>query len=186
MRYFASYESPYGNMLVVASTEALVGLYFVGQKYFPRHNPEWREDADAAPIAQTIRELDEYFGGERTRFDVPLAPHGTSFQRAVWKGIASVPYGETITYGELARRAGFPGNARAAGAATGQNPIGVIVPCHRIVGANGSLTGYAGGLDKKRALLALEAEHAAHDLLRPAGTSARKARSPSDSRGRQF
>lgn len=165
MRYFASYQSPCGDMLVVANLEALVGLYFVGQKYFPRPDPEWREDARVAPIAQTLRELDEYFAGKRRHFEVPLAPHGTSFQRAVWKGIASVPYGETITYGELARRAGAPGNARAAGAATGQNPIGVIVPCHRIIGANGSLTGYAGGLDKKRALLALEAGQQQESLI---------------------
>ena len=99
----------------------------------------------------------EYFAGKRTRFSVTLAPHGTPFQRSVWKAISSVGFGKTITYAELARRAGRPGSARAAGAATGRNPIGIIVPCHRIVGSNGSLTGYAGGLAKKRALLALEA-----------------------------
>ena len=97
---------------------------------------------------------------EVTRFIVPLAPGGTEFQRAVWRGISSVPIGETITYGELARRAGAEGSARAAGAATGRNPIGVIVPCHRIVGADGSLTGYAGGLETKKKLLALEAQAA--------------------------
>ncbi len=94
--------------------------------------------------------------GERKRFELELAPEGTPFQRSVWKAISTVSFGQTVTYAELARRAGHPGSARAAGAATGRNPIGVIVPCHRIVGADGSLTGYAGGLDVKRALLALE------------------------------
>jgi methylated-DNA-[protein]-cysteine S-methyltransferase len=169
MRYFAPYQSPLGDMLLVATTEALAGLYFIGQKYFPRLDPAWQKAADAEPIRKTLDELDDYFAGRRTRFDVPLAPHGTPYQHAIWKAIASVEYGETITYGELARRSGFPGNARAAGAATGQNPIGIIVPCHRIIGSNGNLTGYAGGLDKKRALLALEAEHASPGLFQRIG-----------------
>jgi methylated-DNA-[protein]-cysteine S-methyltransferase len=117
---------------------------------------DWQRDARHAPIRQAKRELAEYFGGRRRRFSVKLAPQGTPFQRAVWKAIAQVGFGRTIAYAELARRAGRPGSARAAGAATGRNPIGIIVPCHRIVGSNGSLTGYAGGLAKKRALLALE------------------------------
>jgi len=100
--------------------------------------------------------LAEYFGGERKRFETSLAPEGTPFQRSVWKAISTVDFGQTITYRELARRAGLPRSVRAAGAATGRNPITIIVPCHRIVGSNGSLTGYAGGLDRKRALLALE------------------------------
>lgn len=158
MRYYTSYQSPLGNMLLVSSGEALLGLYFTGQKYFPRVQNEWTENADIAPLRQTMRDLDRYFAGKCMRFDVPLAPHGTTFQHAIWKAIASVEYGETISYSELARRASFAGSPRAAGTATGQNPIGIIVPCHRIVGANGSLTGYAGGLDKKRALLALEAD----------------------------
>lgn len=166
MRYSASYQSPLGEMLLVASADALIGLYFAGQKYFPRVGDSWQTNTEAAPLRATAGELDRYFAGERVRFSVPLAPFGSPFQRAIWKAIASVGYGETITYGELARRAGCPGNARAAGAATGQNPIGIIVPCHRIIGANGNLTGYAGGLDKKRALLALEAENAPGGLLR--------------------
>src|SRR5690606_3991900 len=101
------------------------------------------------------RELAEYFSGKRERFEMTLAPEGTPFQRSVWKAIFAVGFGETITYRELAQRAGCPGSARAAGTATGRNPLSVIVPCHRIVGSNGSLTGYAGGLDRKRALLAL-------------------------------
>ncbi|MGP1677153.1 MAG: methylated-DNA--[protein]-cysteine S-methyltransferase [Burkholderiales bacterium] len=156
MRYYDFYESPHGPMLLVADGEGLSGVYFNGQKYHPQIASQWRRDAGHAPLRQAKRELAEYFGGERKRFDAPLAPEGTAFQRSVWKAISSVGYGETITYGELAKRAGCPGSARAAGAATGRNPIGVIVPCHRIVGSNGSLTGYAGGLDRKRALLALE------------------------------
>ena len=156
MYYYDYYQSPRGRMLLVADDQALKGVYFTGQKYRPRIEPEWRKDERHAPLCQAKRELAEYFDGRRTRFTVKVAPHGTPFQRAVWKAIAGVGFGKTIPYAELARRAGRPGSARAAGAATGRNPIGIIVPCHRIVGSNGALTGYAGGLTKKRALLALE------------------------------
>jgi methylated-DNA-[protein]-cysteine S-methyltransferase len=156
MRYYDLYESPQGQMLLVADGEGLSGVYFDGQKYHPRVAPEWRRDARHAPLRQAKSELAEYFGGERERFETALAPEGTPFQQDVWKAISTVGFGETITYGELARRTGCPGSARAAGAATGRNPISIIVPCHRIVGSNGSLTGYAGGLERKRALLALE------------------------------
>jgi len=105
-------------------------------------------------------QLREYFAGARTRFDIPLAPAGTPFQREVWRAIGEVPFGETITYAELARRCDRPSAARAAGAATGRNPITVIIPCHRIIGSGGALTGYAGGVDRKRALLELEARDA--------------------------
>jgi methylated-DNA-[protein]-cysteine S-methyltransferase len=150
------YESPCGRMLLTADEKAITSVSFIGQKYAPRVQRDWQRDARHAPIRQAKRELAEYFGGRRKRFSVKLAPQGTAFQRAVWKAIAQVGFGRTIAYAELARRAGRPGSARAAGAATGRNPIGIIVPCHRIVGSNGSLTGYAGGLAKKRALLALE------------------------------
>ena len=163
MQYYDFHESPYGRMLLVAAGEGLSGVYFDGQKYLPQIEPEWQRDARHAPLRQAKRELDEYFGGERERFETALAPAGTSFQRSVWNAIATVGFGSTITYSELARRAGCPGSARAAGAATGRNPLTIIVPCHRIVGSSGSLTGYAGGLDRKRALLALEAGVA--DLL---------------------
>lgn len=150
------FTSPQGRMLLVADDKALTAVCFVGQKYAPRVAADWKRDGAHALLRQAKRELAEYFAGRRTRFSVKLAPHGTPFQRSVWKAIAGVGFGKTIAYAELARRAGRPGSARAAGAATGRNPIGVIVPCHRIVGSNGSLTGYAGGLAKKRALLALE------------------------------
>jgi methylated-DNA-[protein]-cysteine S-methyltransferase len=156
MRCYDFYESPYGQMLLVAADEGLSGVYFDGQKYLPTVASQWRREAQHAPLRQAKRELAEYFAGERKRFELELAPEGTPFQRSVWKAISTVSFGQTVTYAELARRAGHPGSARAAGAATGRNPIGVIVPCHRIVGADGSLTGYAGGLDVKRALLALE------------------------------
>ena len=156
MHYYDLYESPHGQMLLVADTAGVSGVYFDGQKYLPQIEREWRRDADHVLLRQAKRELADYFGGERERFEIALAPVGTPFQRAVWKAISTVGFGQTITYGELARRAGCPGSARAAGAATGRNPISIIVPCHRIVGSNGSLTGYAGGLDRKRALLALE------------------------------
>ena len=113
-------------------------------------------DARHAPLRQAKRELAEYFHGERKRFETALAPEGTPFQRSIWNAISTVDFGTTITYGELAGRAGFPGSARAAGAATGRNPLTILVPCHRIVGSSGGLTGYAGGLARKRALLALE------------------------------
>ena len=156
MHYYDLYESPQGQMLLVANGEGLSGVYFDGQKYLPQVEQDWRRDARHALLRQAKQELSEYFGGGRKRFETALAPEGTPFQQAVWKAISTVGFGETITYGELARHAGFPGSARAAGAATGRNPISIIVPCHRIVGSNGSLTGYAGGLERKRALLALE------------------------------
>ena len=156
MTYYDYFQSPHGRMLLVADERALTGVSFARQKYAPRVQRDWTRDGAHEPLARAKRELAEYFSGKRTRFSVKLAPQGTAFQRKVWKAIAQVAFGKTIAYAELARRAGRPGSARAAGAATGRNPIGVIVPCHRIVGANGALTGYAGGLAKKKALLALE------------------------------
>ena len=163
MKSYDYFDSPHGRMLLVAVDDGvavgagLSGVYFDGQKYHPEIRTDWRRDAEHAVLAQAKRELAGYFAGERKVFDTPLAPEGTPFQKAVWRAISGVAFGETITYEELARRAGFAGSARAAGAATGRNPITILVPCHRIVGANGSLTGYAGGLARKRALLALEA-----------------------------
>lgn len=157
MHYYDYFQSPHGRMLLVANEKALTSVSFAGQKYAPRVAKDWQRDASRAPLAKAKRELAEYFSGKRRRFSVKLAPRGTPFQRKVWRAIAGVGFGKTIPYAELARRAGRPGSARAAGAATGRNPIGIIVPCHRIVGSDGSLTGYAGGLAKKRSLLELEA-----------------------------
>jgi len=155
MLAYDEYESPQGTLILTATPKGLAGVYFKGQKHFPKR-PKWQLDPHHPVLKRVKRELAEYFAGRRKRFTVALDPQGSAFQRSVWKQIARVGYGDTLSYGELARRAGHPGSARAAGAATGRNPIGIIVPCHRIVGSNGSLTGYAGGLARKRALLALE------------------------------
>jgi methylated-DNA-[protein]-cysteine S-methyltransferase len=156
MRYYDTFDSPCGGMLLAASERGLSGVYFNRQKHHPKRGADWQRAPGNVHLKQAKHQLAEYFAGKRREFDLALDPAGSSFQKRVWQEISGVPYGETISYGELARRAGFPEGARAAGAATGRNPIGIIVPCHRIVGSSGKLTGYAGGLDKKRALLALE------------------------------
>ena len=156
MRYYDTFQSPQGGMLLVANDDGLAGVFFNRQKHRPKKRADWKKSPHHRLLRQAKRELREYFAGQRKRFKVALAPAGTSFQRAVWKAISTVRFGQTISYGELARRARHPGSARAAGAATGRNPLGIIVPCHRILGANGSLTGYAGGLKRKSALLELE------------------------------
>ena len=150
--------SALGEILLVADSrgEALCGLYLQHQKYFPESASQWTQAPRLPLFRSAIAQLSEYFAGTRRVFDLPLALEGTAFQREVWSAISDVPFGETITYGELARRCRRPTAVRASGAATGRNPLTVIVPCHRIMGASGALTGYAGGLDRKRALLALE------------------------------
>ena len=150
-------ESPLGDLLLVAHDDTLCGVYFAGQKYFPAVAPAWRE-SDTVPVLRAVcAQLREYFAGSRSTFALPMAPRGTAFQRAVWNAIAAVSHGATATYADIAAAAGHAGSARAAGAATGRNPWTIVVPCHRIVASNGALTGYAGGLARKRALLALEA-----------------------------
>ena len=156
MHHFDFYESPMGRMLIVATDRGLSGLYFVDQKYYREVGRDWLRGDHHKIVGETARELTEYFAGARKEFDIILTAEGTPFQASIWKAISSVKYGESITYTELARRAGHPGAVRAAGTATGRNPITIIVPCHRIVGSDGSLTGYAGGLDRKRALRELE------------------------------
>jgi methylated-DNA-[protein]-cysteine S-methyltransferase len=145
-----------GALRLAATDVGLVGIAFEGDRHAPPAGPAWIRDSGFPALRAAAAQLTEYFAGRRTEFDLPLAAVGTSFQRSVWTAIAAVPPGETISYAELARRAGCPGSARAAGAATGRNPLAIVVPCHRIVGSDGSLTGYAGGLDRKRALLAHE------------------------------
>lgn len=156
MTRYARLASPLGPLLAIAEGEALVALDFTDAKYARPPEPSWAEDPAWPVLRACAAQLAEYFAGERGRFDLPLAPPGTPFQRRVWAEIAKVPYGETIPYAELARRAGAPGSARAAGAATGRNPLAIVVPCHRIVATGGALTGYAGGLARKEFLLALE------------------------------
>lgn len=156
MKYALPYASPLGKMLLAADGDALIGVYFLGQKHFPTTLPDGDATRPGGVLDRTARQLSDYFQGRRNAFDIPLAPRGTPFQRDVWDALSSIPYGETIAYGELARRIGRPQSVRAVGAAVGRNPITIIIPCHRVVGTNGSLTGYAGGLERKQALLDLE------------------------------
>jgi methylated-DNA-[protein]-cysteine S-methyltransferase len=156
MTRFARYESPLGPMFATAEDDGITHIEFLGAKYAPAALPGWIEDPQSPDLAACGTQLAEYFAGARTEFDLRLAPRGSDFQQRVWREIARVPYGKTISYAELAKRAGAPGQARAAGAATGRNPVSLAIPCHRIVGSDGSLTGYAGGLERKRELLELE------------------------------
>ncbi|MGY5132740.1 methylated-DNA--[protein]-cysteine S-methyltransferase [Streptomyces nigrescens] len=149
--------TPVGPLTLVAAGEALSGLYMTDQRHRPPQETFGDPaDPDEPPFAETIAQLQAYFRGELTTFDLPLALHGTPFPRRVWAALCAIPYGETVSYGQLAERLGAPSASRAVGLANGRNPVGIIVPCHRVVGANGSLTGYGGGLDRKRRLLAFE------------------------------
>ena len=156
--YFDHIDTPLGTMLLASDGVALTGAWFDGERYPPKIDERWQRRRDLPVLQRATAMLAEYFDGARKVFDIALAPAGTTFRRAVWDEIYRVPYGETIAYRDLAARTGRPDAVRAAGAATGRNPLSIFVPCHRIVGADGSLTGYAGGLDRKRALLALERE----------------------------
>ncbi|MGW7074254.1 methylated-DNA--[protein]-cysteine S-methyltransferase [Streptomyces sp. NPDC054866] len=147
-------DSPYGPLTLVATDGVLSGLYMTEQRHRPPE--ETFGDRDASPFGETISQLEAYFAGELTEFDLPMRLDGTPFQRTVWQQLQLIPYGETRTYGELAAMLGKPNASRAVGLANGKNPIGVIVPCHRVIGAGGSLTGYGGGLDRKQRLLAFE------------------------------
>jgi methylated-DNA-[protein]-cysteine S-methyltransferase len=147
-------DSPVGPLTLVAVDGVLAGLYMNLQRHRP---PEETFGApDPAPFTDVIRQLEEYFAARRTQFDLPLAFVGTPFQRRVWAALREIPYGETMSYGQLAKRIDRPGAARAVGLANGRNRIGIIVPCHRVVGASGNLTGYGGGLDRKQYLLEFE------------------------------
>ncbi|WP_329125231.1 methylated-DNA--[protein]-cysteine S-methyltransferase [Streptomyces sp. NBC_01465] len=147
-------ESPYGPLTLVATDGVLSGLYMTSQRHRPPE--ETFGVPDAEPFGETVRQLEAYFGGELKEFDLELRLEGTEFQRSVWGELVRIPYGETRTYGELAEALGKPGASRAVGLANGKNPIGIIVPCHRVIGSTGSLTGYGGGLDRKQRLLAFE------------------------------
>jgi methylated-DNA-[protein]-cysteine S-methyltransferase len=156
MTSYLRFATPLGEMIAIENDERLTNLDFTNSKYAPQACDDWREDPRSPLLRRCAREVADYFAGERRRFDLPLAPGGTPFQQRVWKEIARVPWGQRISYAQLAVRCGAPGAARAAGAATGRNPIAIVVPCHRIVGSDGALTGYAGGVDRKARLLALE------------------------------
>jgi len=143
-------DSPVGPLLLTTNGTSLTRLLFDVQP-----DPTW--STEPSPVLdEAVRQLGEYFAGERTDFDLPLEPAGTPFQLRVWETLRDIPYAETINYGQLANRIGNPNASRAVGLANGRNPISIVVPCHRVIGANGSLTGYGGGLDRKRTLLELE------------------------------
>lgn len=146
-------ESPVGPLILATGDAGLHHVMFASSKR-AKPDPQWREDAQ--PLQETMRQLRAYFAGELENFDLPLAPDGTDFQRNVWRNLCDIPFGETISYGELAKRVGNPKASRAVGAANGQNPIPIIIPCHRVIGSNGKLTGFGGGLPIKEKLLALE------------------------------
>lgn len=147
-------DSPYGPLTLVSTDRVLAGLYMTGQRHRPPE--ETFGEPDAGPFDEAVEQLDAYFAGELREFTLPLDLAGTPFQRCVWAELQRIPYGETRTYGELAENLGKPGASRAVGLANGKNPVGIIVPCHRVIGASGSLTGYGGGLDRKQRLLAFE------------------------------
>ncbi|MGW6904736.1 methylated-DNA--[protein]-cysteine S-methyltransferase [Streptomyces sp. NPDC054940] len=147
-------DSPYGPLTLVAEDRALCGLYMTEQRHRPPE--ETFGERDGTPFGAAIDQLEAYFAGELKEFTLELRLNGTEFQRRVWDQLRRIPYGETRSYGDLADALGSPGASRAVGLANGKNPIGIVVPCHRVVGANGSLTGYGGGLDRKQRLLDFE------------------------------
>lgn len=161
MKLKCSIPTPLGDMIALAEQGSLCELRFIGQKYAPHDTGEWNQDCEH-PLFTTLRgQLEAYFAGQLRTFELPLAPRGTPFQMAVWTLLRAIPSGATVTYGALARqlaeqRQGQLPAPQAVGGAVGRNPIAIIIPCHRVLGADGSLTGYAGGLERKAALLALE------------------------------
>ncbi|MFF6884228.1 methylated-DNA--[protein]-cysteine S-methyltransferase [Streptomyces sp. NPDC012421] len=147
-------DSPYEPLTLVAVDGVLSRVHMTDQRHRPPEDTFG--DRDPRPFGETIRQLDAYFAGELTAFDLPLHLEGTPFQRRVWEQLLLIPYGETRTYGELAEALGSAGASRAVGLANGKNPVSIIVPCHRVIGSGGSLTGYGGGVDRKKRLLAFE------------------------------
>jgi len=157
---YSQVDSPVGPLTLVADGDDLIGIYFenaalAANAPLATPPPGWVHDERRLRPAAV--QLAEYFAGQRTRFDLPLAPRGTSFQRTVWAALLAIPYGETTSYGELARTIGRPTASRAVGAANGRNPLSIVIPCHRVIGADGSMTGYGGEISRKRILLDLEA-----------------------------
>jgi methylated-DNA-[protein]-cysteine S-methyltransferase len=152
--YYTRIESPLGPLLLAGDDAGLQQIVFASEGKRAQPKPDWQQDASR--FSQVITQLEKYFAGQLETFDLPLAPQGTPFQQKVWSELCIIPYGETISYGELASRIGNPKASRAVGLANGSNPIPIIIPCHRVIGSNGKLTGYGGGLDIKEKLLALE------------------------------
>ena len=156
MNYYSIIQSPIGELMLVADDSALTGLYFADCEHVPAGSKRGTLNAQHAVLQQAAEQLEEYFTGIRERFSVPIHLNGTDFQQSVWREIERIPYGETLSYSDLAKRAGAPRAIRAAGTTTGQNPVSIIIPCHRVMGKNGGLCGFAGGLERKQHLLELE------------------------------
>jgi len=161
--YWHEMATMIGPVLLTGTDDALTSVYFQSGPRPARLDPRWVQSA--RPFSQAVRQLDEYFSGSRQVFDLPLAPAGTTFQLAVWRALQGIAYGRTTSYGQLARDLGNANGARAVGLANGSNPLPVIIPCHRVIGADGSLTGFGGGLDIKQALLRLEGAACVRDLF---------------------
>ena len=162
LQYHTEIASPIGPLSLRGTERGLTGLFMLEHRHGPPDGERARWQRDDAHFADARVQLEEYFAGKRTAFDLPLDPDGiggTGFQRRVWAGLSEIAYGETISYGELARQIGQTAAVRAVGLANGRNPVSIIVPCHRVIGANGTRTGYGGGLDRKRQLLDLESRH---------------------------
>lgn len=157
MYYSTDYSSPLGKMLIVSDGEAICGLWFYGQKYFKSTIDEnMVEMPDLTIFKKVVKWLDDYFNGLNPEIDFKLNPQGSEFRKKVWKILTEIPYGKTMTYGEIASQLSPTMSAQAVGGAVGHNPISILIPCHRVLGANGKLTGYAGGIERKIKLLELE------------------------------
>ena len=155
--YWAPFDSPVGELTIVGDERGVAAIYMDGQRHRPAIDATWVRDI--APLRDGIEQLAEYFRRHRREFDMRIVPiTGTAFQRRVWEELRQIPFGETTSYGELAAAIGRPTAARAVGMANGRNPVSIVVPCHRVIGAGGSLTGYGGGIDRKRWLLDFESD----------------------------
>ncbi len=153
MIYFSFYESPIQTLRLVSDGRSLIGLYMMSDKHHLIPAGDWLENVSVDPFSATKQQLSAYFAGSLTKFDLPLQMPGTVFQQQVWSALTTIDYGTTISYGELAQQIGQPKASRAVGLANGRNPVSIIVPCHRVIGANGKLTGYGGGIERKQWLL---------------------------------
>lgn len=169
---YLDFPGPLGPMRMAERAGRLIGVWFHAQRHYPVADgiQGWRQ-ADTSLLRHTAAQLSAYFEGGDVAFELPLAPHGTDFQRAVWRILETIPDGETLSYGEVARRLGAPAAVRAVGAAVGRNPLAIVVPCHRVVGAKGALTGYAAGIERKAWLLDLERRRRSVRACVPPGTS---------------
>ena len=168
MNIFCYVDSPIGRLMLTSDGTALTGLYMNLYRNKPSKLPglgdDWIQNATIDPLPAAARQLKEYFAGKRREFDLPLRMEGTEFQQRVWRELTKIPFGETRSYGQLAKRLNNPNGSRAVGLANGRNPIAIIVPCHRVIGADGSLTGFGGGLDRKEWLLTHEGQPVTREL----------------------